>query len=222
MRILVVEDDPRMSSLIRRGLEEEGYAIDIANNGEECKALAENCPYDIFILDIILPGEDGFRVCQGLRGAGIKSPILMLTCKKDVSDKVKGLDCGADDYMSKPFSFEELYARVRALLRRQPEILQCVLKVGNLVLDTASKQVRTGQELLTLTSKEFSILELLMRHAGSVVNRSTIKEHVWNQSLDSGSNLVDVYIQRLRHKIGKEGTRIIQTVYGAGYKLVDL
>jgi two-component system OmpR family response regulator len=219
MRILVVEDDTKMASIIQRGLKEEGHAVDTAFDGSQCKALAARYSYDLFILDVVLTGEDGFAVCRTLRDSGVKSPVLMLTCKSEVADRVAGLDCGADDYMTKPFAFEELAARVRALLRRQPELVPAVLQAGKLVMDMARRQVWYDGRTVNLTLKEFAVLELLLRNPNSVVTRFAFEEHVWNQQLDSGSNLVDVYIQKLRQKVGEEGSRLIQTVHGVGYRL---
>jgi DNA-binding response OmpR family regulator len=222
MRILVVEDQKQLADIIKRGLSEEGYAVDAANTGEEGEMLAEGIPYDLIILDIILPHRNGLEVCQNLRHKKIKTPVLMLTAKDSVSDKVKGLDSGADDYMIKPFAFAELYARVRALLRREENVVPQKLQVGDLVIDISSRQVTRGQKKIELTGKEYAILEYLMRHPNIVITRLMLEQHVWNLEFDSTSNLVDVFIRRLRVKID-EGDKdsLIQTVKGAGYRIVS-
>lgn len=220
MRILIVEDQKRLAAAIKRGLTEEGYAVDIANDGEEGELLAASIPYDLIILDIILPKKDGISVCLGLRQKNIRTRILMLTCKDSVSDRVEGLDSGADDYMVKPFAHDELLARIRALLRRDISRGSTIIRVGDLSLDTGTKRVSLGEKPIELTSKEYSILEYLMSNPDMVITRRKIEEHVWDISLDSASNLVDVYIRRLRYKL-EEGGRpgIIETVRGAGYRL---
>ena len=221
MRILVVEDEKQLAEIIKRGLAEEGYAVDSVYSGEEGEVFAEEIPYDLIILDIILPHKNGLEVCQSLRQKKIKTPVLMLTARDNVGDKVKGLDSGADDYMVKPFAFEELYARVRALLRREENFVPQKLQVGDLVIDTSTRGVRRGQRDIDLTAKEYAILEYLMRHTNMVITRTMLEQHVWNLEFDSTSNLVDVFIRRLRRKIDeKEKDSLIQTVKGAGYRLV--
>jgi DNA-binding response OmpR family regulator len=221
MRILVVEDEKELAGIIKRGLIEEGYAVDTAYTGEEGEILAESIPYDLIILDVILPKKDGVEVCRSLRQKRIKSPITMLTAKDSISDRVKGLDSGADDYLVKPFAFEELYARVRALLRREENLLPQKLEAGDLVIDTTTRQVWKGRRLIELTGKEYAILEYLMRHPNLVITRTMMEQHIWNLELDSSSNLVDVYIRKLRRKIDSEGKEsLIQTVKGAGYRLI--
>jgi len=220
MRILVVDDDRRLSGIVRRGLLEETYAVDTAYDGEEGQYLAEVNSYDLVILDIMMPKKDGVEVCRDLRFRNINTPILMLTAKDAVEDRVKGLDAGADDYLVKPFAFSELLARVRALLRRESTTRSPELKVGNLVLNTLTREVWQGEQAIELTTKEYVILEYFMRHPNIVVTRTMLEEHAWDYDFDSLSNLVDVYIRRLRRKIDDDGEKsIIQTVRGAGYRL---
>lgn len=220
MRILIVDDDRRLVGIIRRGMLEEGYAADVAYDGEEGEYLAEINPYDLIILDIMMPKKDGVQVCQSLRARGINAPILMLTAKDAVEDRVKGLDAGADDYLVKPFAFNELAARIRALLRRESRTKSPELQVGDLVLNTVTRQARRGDREIELTTKEYAILEYFMRHPNAVITRTMIEEHAWDYDFDSFSNLVDVYIRRIRRKIDIEGEEsLIQTVRGAGYRL---
>jgi DNA-binding response OmpR family regulator len=223
MRILVVDDDRRLCTIIKRGLLEEAYAVDLAYDGEEGEYLAEVNPYDLIILDIMLPNKDGIEVCHELRSKKINTSILMLTAKDTVEDRVRGLDTGADDYLTKPFAFNELLARVRALLRREGMSKSPELRVGDLTLNTLTRQVWRGQRLIELTTKEYVILEYLMRHPNMVITRTMIEEHAWDYDFDSLSNLIDVYIRRLRRKIDNEGEdSLIQTVRGAGYRLKAL
>jgi DNA-binding response OmpR family regulator len=220
MRILVVDDDRRLCAVIKRGLLEEGYAVDLAHDGEEGEYLAEVNPYDLIILDIMMPNKDGIHVCHELRVKKINTPILMLTAKDAVEDRVKGLDTGADDYLVKPFAFNELLARVRALLRREGVSKSPELQVGDLTLNSLTRQVWRGQRPVELTTKEYVILEYFMRHPNVVVTRTMLEEHAWDYDFDSLSNLIDVYIRRLRRKIDNEGEdSLIQTVRGAGYRL---
>lgn len=220
MRILIVDDDLRLCDILKRGLEENTYAVDCVFDGEEGEVYGEENVYNLIILDIMLPGKNGFEVCRNLRAKGINTPILMLTGKDAVDDRVRGLDTGADDYLLKPFAFSELLARVRALLRRREQSKSPVLKAGNLTLNTITREVCWLDRQIDLTSKEYAILECLMRHANAVISRTMIEEHAWDYNLDSLSNLVDVYIRRLRQKIDPEqGKDIIQTIRGAGYKL---
>jgi DNA-binding response OmpR family regulator len=220
VRILVVDDDRRLSAVIKRGLLEEAYAVDLAYDGEEGEYMAEVNPYDLVILDIMLPGKDGIEVCRDLRTKKVNTPILMLTAKDTVEDRVKGLDVGADDYLVKPFAFNELLARVRAMLRREGMSKSPELRVGDLTLNTLTRQVWRGQRPVELTTKEYVILEYFMRHPNVVITRTMIEEHAWDYDFDSLSNLVDVYIRRLRRKIDAESEdSLIQTVRGAGYRL---
>jgi len=220
MRILVVDDDRRLCAVIKRGLLEEAYAVDVAYDGEEGEYLGEVNQYDAIILDIMLPSKDGIEVCHELRAKKINTPILMLTGRDTVEDRVRGLDTGADDYLVKPFAFSELLARVRALLRREGMSKSPELQVADLTLNTLTRQVWRGQRPVELTTKEYVILGYLMRHPNVVITRTMIEEHAWDYDFDSLSNLVDVYIRRLRRKIDIEGgASLIQTVRGAGYRL---
>jgi len=220
MRILVIDDDRRLCGIVKRGLLEEAYAVDVAYDGEEGEYMAEINPYDLIILDIMMPKKDGIQVCRELRSKRVNTLVLMLTARDAVEDRVKGLDAGADDYLVKPFAFNELLARIRALLRREGAFKSPELQGGDLVLDTLTRQVRRGQETIDLTTKEYAILEYFMRHPSMVITRTMLEEHVWNYDFDSMSNLIDVYIRRLRSKIDVEGEdSLIQTVRGAGYRL---
>lgn len=219
MRILVVEDEKEFTLLIRRGLTEDGYAVDVAYDGEEGESLAESTPYDLIVLDIVLPRKDGFQVCTNLRKKGISSRVLMLTGRDAVSDRIRGLDCGADDYLVKPFDFGELSARVRALLRRNSGHASPIIQIGNIMLNTTARLVKCNDNNIDLNNKEYSILEYLVLNADMVITRQMIEDHVWNFNLDANSNLVDVYISRIRTKLGKPGDDFIETVRGAGYRL---
>ncbi|MDD5094767.1 MAG: response regulator transcription factor [Dehalococcoidia bacterium] len=220
MRILVVDDDRRLCNIVKRGLQEDGYAVDLAYDGQEGEDLAGINPYDLIILDVMMPKKDGVAVCQSLRDDKINTPILILTAKDAVEDRVKGLDAGADDYLVKPFAFSELLARIRALLRRGGTSRSPEIQVGNLVLNTLSREARIGPKAIELTSKEYVILEYFMRHPNMVITRTMIEEHAWDYDFDSISNLVDVYIRRLRRKIDDENEEsLIQTMRGAGYRL---
>ena len=220
MRILIVEDELRMASLIRRGLLAEGVAADVAPNGEEALWMAEAHDYDSIVLDVMLPGIDGFETCRRLRANGVWAPVLMLTARDAVDDRVAGLDTGADDYLVKPFAFAELLARLRALVRRGDAERPSVLQVGDLTLDPAARQVRRGDEEISLSAKEFSLLETFMRRPGEVLSRLHLLEHAWDFAYENRSNVVDVYIRHLRRKIDEPfGRRSLETVRGAGYRL---
>jgi len=220
MRALVVEDESKMAALLRRGLQEEGFAVDIAANGEDGSWLGTENDYDVILLDVMLPDVDGFEVCRRLRAADRRAPILMLTARDGVQDRVAGLDAGADDYLTKPFSFDELLARVRALLRRGPSERPPVLTVGDLVLDPATRRVSRGGKEIDLTPKEFGLLDLFLRHPGEALSRTRILEHVWDFAYDGDSNVVDVYVRYLREKVDRPfGRRSIETVRGVGYRL---
>lgn len=220
MRVLLVEDEKKVAEFIRRGLKEEGYAVDVTRDGDEGLAMARETDYDLIILDIMLPGRDGFCVCEHVRSLGIETPILMLTARDDVKDKVRGLDAGADDYLTKPFAFEELLARIRALVRKRYRQAHTRLKVADLVLDRVSHRVTRGDREIELTPKEFALLEYLMMNAGSVVTRTMIAEHVWNLDFDTFTNVIDVYISYLRRKIDKDhDKKLIHTIKGRGYML---
>jgi len=220
MRILIVEDEKKIAGFIRRGLREENYAVDAAFDGLEGLRLAGENPYDLVILDVMLPGMNGIELCARLRGRGFSSPIMMLTARDRVEDKVKGLDSGANDYLAKPFAFEELLARVRALLRKPPGQAATTLKAGNLELDLlAHKTSRAGKEI-QLSAKESALLEFLIRKAGTVVTRTMIAEHVWDIHFDTDTNVIDVYINYLRKKIDAGAAKkLIHTVRGKGYIL---
>jgi heavy metal response regulator len=220
MRILVVEDEEKVASFIRKGLQEEHYAVDVALDGEEGLTMAQINPYDLVILDLMLPKLDGFRVLQRMRNDGVDAPVLVLTARDGVGDKVRGLDLGADDYLTKPFAFAELLARVRAILRRGRPQRAPVLKVADLTLDPASRRVMRAGKTIELTAKEFALLEYLMRHPGQVLTRTMISEHVWDQSFDSYTNVIDVYVNYLRKKIDQGfEPKLIQTIRGVGYVL---
>ncbi len=220
MRILVVEDERRLAAIIKRGLLEEGHSVDNAYDGEEALYMAETTPFDLIVLDIMLPKKDGIAVCRDLRVIKNNVPILMLTAKDSVEDRVKGLDSGADDYLIKPFAFGELLARVRALLRREAVPRTQKFQVRDLVMDTLTREIRRGNRNIDLTAKEYSILEYFMRRPNVVVTRTMLEENAWNYEFDSISNIIDVYIRRLRSKIDNEGEEsLIQTIRGVGYRM---
>jgi two-component system, OmpR family, response regulator len=222
MRILVVEDEAKMAALLRRGLREESYAVDIAETAEDAIWKGTENAYDAMILDVMLPDGNGFDVLRRVREAQQWAPVIMLTARDALADRVRGLDGGADDYLTKPFSFNELLARIRALLRRGASRRPAVLSVGSLELDPATRKVRVGKVPVDLTSREFSLLEFLLRHAGIVLSRTTIREHLWEDSFDGDSNVVDVYIRYLREKIDRRfGLSLIETLRGAGYRIRD-
>ena len=219
MRVLVVEDDVKMASLLRRGLVEEGLPADVARTSDDALWMAAATEYDAIVLDVMLPGADGFDVCRRLREAGMWSPVLMLTARDAVEDRVAGLDAGADDYLTKPFSFAELFARLRALARRPPVERPAVLEAGDLRLDPATRQVWRGETEIRLSAKEFALLETFMRRSGQVLSRYQLLEHCWDYGYENRSNVVDVYVRYLRQKIDRPfGRRSIETVRGAGYR----
>jgi two-component system OmpR family response regulator len=220
MRVLIVEDDVKLASLVRRGLSREGMAVDLAPNGEEALPRAEATQYDAIVLDVMLPGIDGFEVCRRLRAAEVWSPILMLTARDGVRDRVAGLDAGADDYLTKPFSYAELLARLRALFRRGRSERPSELRVGDLRLDPATRRAWRGETEVELSAKEFSVLETFMRRPGDVLSRFQLLEHAWDYDYENRSNVVDAYVGFLRRKIDRPfGVTSIQTVRGAGYRL---
>jgi heavy metal response regulator len=220
MRILVVEDEQKVASFIKRGLEEEGYAVDVAADGEEGLAIALECVHDLIILDIRLPKLDGLRVLRELRQEKVMTPVLLLTVRATIEDKVLGLDAGADDYLTKPFAFQELVARVRALLRRRAAADPAILQVADLTLDPARRTVSRGGERIELTPREFALLDYFMRNPGRVLTRAMIAEHVWDYTFDTTTNVIDVYVNYLRKKIdaGRE-PKLLHTVRGVGYVL---
>jgi two-component system, OmpR family, response regulator len=220
MRVLVVEDELKMASLIRRGLREEGMSADVAVKGEDALWMAGATDYDAIVLDVMLPGIDGYETCRRLRGDGVWSPVLMLTARDSVEDRVAGLDGGADDYLVKPFSFAELLARLRALARRGPVERPVLLEVGDLRLDPATRQVWRGEREIALSTKEFALLEVFMRRPGEVLSRFQLLEHAWDYDYENRSNVVDVYVRYLREKVDRPfGRDSIETVRGAGYRL---
>ncbi len=220
MRILVIEDDKKVAAFLQKGLREEQYAVDVCRNGEDAVYEAQVNPYDVIILDIMLPGKDGFTICRELRENNVLTPILMLTAKDSLEDKILGLSEGADDYLTKPFSFEELLARIRALLRRSQDYKTGSLKVGDLELDPLRRTVQRGGTPITLSGKEYALLEYLMRNQGIILSQSKIIDHVWDRNYDGTSNLINVYINHLREKIDKDAeVKLIKTVRGQGYKI---
>ncbi len=222
MRILLVEDERRLSNVIKKGLEEDGFAVDASFDGEEGQYMAESESYDLIILDVMLPKSDGITVCKNIRKKGNKTPILMLTAKSAVEDKVLGLDSGADDYMTKPFSFLELRSRVRALIRRTSHDATSTLTIANLTVDPLKHTVERDDKKITLTPKEFSILEFLLHHKNEVVTRTMVTEHVWDYNFEGMSNVVDVFLANLRKKIDKKTSKkLIHTVHGVGYKISE-
>jgi DNA-binding response OmpR family regulator len=220
MRILLIEDNRRLHASLRRSLEEDGYAVDSCYDGDDGEAYALSAPYDLIILDVMLPRKDGYQVCADLRSQKVRTPILMLTARDAIEDRVEGLDRGADDYLVKPFAMQELRARLRALLRRDlPEKTAC-LQIGDLTLDPGNHRVERAGLEVQLTSREFALLEYLMRNPNWLVTREMIEAHVWNYDFIPGSNVIDVYIRRLRRKIDEPfETKLLETVRGAGYRL---
>jgi len=220
MRVLIVEDEAKLAKLLERGLREEGYAADIAGRGEDALWMAAATSYDVLVLDVMLPGVDGFEVCRRLRNDGVWAPVLMLTARDDVDDRVTGLDAGADDYLAKPFAFDELLARLRALTRRSPVERPVVIEVGGLRLDPAAHRAWRGEVEIQLSAKEFALLERFMRRPGVVLTRAQLLDAAWDMAFESRSNIVDVYIRYLREKIDRPfGCDSIETVRGVGYRL---
>jgi two-component system OmpR family response regulator len=220
MRVLIVEDEPKMAALLRRGLRSEGLVAEVVPRGEDALWAATGTSFDAILLDVMLPGLDGFETCRRLRAEGVWAPVLMLTARDEVEDRVRGLDGGADDYLTKPFSFAELMARLRALVRRGPVERPAVLEAGDLRLDPARRQVWRGETEVALSAKEFALLETFMRHPGYVLSRTDLLERVWDYDYEHRSNVVDVYVRYLREKIDRPfGTSTIETVRGAGYRL---
>ena len=220
MRILLVEDEPRMANVIAKGLREQSYAVDIAEDGDAALYQAAINDYDLIVLDVLLPVRDGFEVCRELRARGDTTPVLMLTARATVDDRITGFDAGADDYLTKPFSFRELLARVRALLRRDSQRRPDVFQLDDLIVDSASHRVSRASREIELTAKEYALLEYLARRAGQLVSRSEIAAHVWDDSFDPFSNTIEVYMNRLRKKIDEEhSTKLLHTRRGEGYIL---
>ena len=222
MRILIIEDEKKVAAFIKRGLEQESYAVDVVEDGVEGQHYAEINEYDAIILDIMLPIVDGIEVLKTLRKKGILTPVILLTARDALLDKIKGLDTGADDYLTKPFVFDELLARIRSLLRRKATVKEAVIRVADLEVDTASHQVKRGGKSVSLSAKEYALLEFLAYRKGSVVSRTDIVEHIYNEEVEMDSNVVDVYINYLRNKIDKDHRKkLIHTVRGAGYILKE-
>jgi DNA-binding response OmpR family regulator len=220
MRILVVEDNHRLSTSLKLNLAHEGYSVDSAYDGQEGQDLAELAPYDLIILDVLLPAKDGFEVCRDLRRRRIHTPILLLTARDSVDDRVEGLNCGADDYLVKPFAMRELLARLRALLRRQQPYQPGRLEMGSLVVDPSTHTALRAGQPIELTPKEFALLEFLLRHPNQVVTRQLIEQHIWNYDFECESNVIDVYVRRLRRKIDDPfPVKLLTTVRGIGYRL---
>jgi DNA-binding response OmpR family regulator len=221
MRILVVEDERKVAAFVRQGLVEEGHAVEVAADGDAAlEAVADGPPFDLVVLDVMLPKRNGLDVLRSLRGLRVQTPVLLLTARDGVADKVAGLDAGADDYLAKPFAFEEFLARVRALLRRGRGGAEPVLRLADLSLDPATRAVRRGRRRITLTAREYALLEYFLRNAGRVLTRPMITQHVWGMDWDPQSNIVDVYVGYLRRKVDADGElRLVQTVRGAGYML---
>ncbi len=220
MRVLVIDDEPKLSALVARALREEGHAADVAAEGNEALWMAQAAPYDAIVLDVMLPGIDGFEILRRLRANQVWTPVLMLTARDAITDRVGGLDAGADDYLTKPFSFDELLARIRAIVRRGPVERPTVIEVGDLRLDPAGRRAWRGTSELTLTAREFAILELFMRRPGQVLTRLQLLDGAWDMAFESRSNIVDVYIRYLREKVDRPfGLSSIETVRGVGYRL---
>ena len=222
MRVLVVEDDIGMASLLHRSLLKQGYVVEMAGNGTDALWNVLEHDFDVVVLDAMIPAPDGFEVCRRMRAEGRWAPVLMLTARDSVGDRVRGLDAGADDYLTKPFALAELHARLRSLTRRDPRERPVQLRCGDLVLDPVSRQVQRAEQALELTAKEFGLLEELMRHPGEVLSRTHLLEHVWDVAYEGDSNVVDVYVRYVRNKIDRPfGRDSLQTVRGSGYRLVD-
>jgi|SRR5208337_500265 len=222
MRILIVEDEKPLADVIKQGLHEEGYAVDVAYNGEDGLFMAENEPSDLIILDIMLPIVDGITILKKIRKRGIKSPVLMLTARDALSDKISGLDSGADDYLTKPFLFEELLARMRALLRRSSEVKSAMTEIGDLAINMATHEVTRSGKDISLTAKEYALLEYMALNKNQVLSRTSLTEHLYDQDFNLDSNVIDVFINRLRTKIDKGFHKgLIQTLRGAGYMLKE-
>lgn len=224
MNILVVEDEPRIARLIKRGLKEEGYAVDIAVDGLQALDKFEINNYDLIVLDIMLPKKDGLSVCRDIRKQNSNVPVLLLTARGDAKDKVMGLDSGADDYLAKPFSFDELFARIRALLRRSPQAVPITLRLGDLSMNTVTREVRRNNKLITLTAREYNLLDYFIRNKGIALSKAQILDHVWDYNYDGMSNIIETYVKYLRQKlqVAPDSAKLIHTVRGHGYVLKEV
>jgi DNA-binding response OmpR family regulator len=223
MRILVVEDDPKIGNFVKHGLEQERFLVEMVENGNQAIEYVMNSIFDAIVLDVILPGKDGFSVLREMREAGVSTPLILLSARDDIDDRVRGLDLGADDFIGKPFALEELSARLRAILRRTMPDKTTKLKCGDLILDTVSHiAIRDGKEI-ELTTKEYTLLEYFMRNKNRILSRSTITQHVWKHNFDPDSNIIDVYVKRLRIKVDyKKSKQLMQSIRGVGYRMRDL
>jgi DNA-binding response OmpR family regulator len=220
MKVLVVEDEKKIASFIRKGLEAQGFMVEVTHHGDEGYTLATTRPYDVLVLDIMLPGRDGLSILRNLRERRMSVPVILLSARSELNERLEGLNLGADDYLTKPFYIEELIARIQAVARRASGTPQSLLQVEDLTLDLITHEVKRGDRKIELTAREFALLERLMRSPGRVFTRVQISEQVWNYDFDPGSNLVDVYIQRLRKKIGDTGpVKLIETIRGVGYRM---
>jgi len=222
MRITLIEDEKQLANIIKKGLQEEGYSVDVAHDGEEGLYMVENFPSDVVILDIMLPVLDGISILSSMRKKGIKTPVLLLTAKDTITDKIKGLDSGADDYLTKPFEFGELLARIRALIRRKADIKDTVIRIGDLEINTANHEIKRGGKIVQLSSKEYAMLQYMAYNKDKIVSRTDLIEHIYDENFDANSNVLDVYVNYLRNKIDKGfKKKLIHTVRGAGYILKD-
>jgi DNA-binding response OmpR family regulator len=222
MRITLIEDEKQLSGIIKKGLEEEGYSVDAAYDGEEGLYMAENLPSDVIILDVMLPIMDGISILKSIRKNGIKTPVLLLTARDAITDKIKGLDSGADDYLTKPFEFGELLARIRALIRRKTDVKDTIIRIGDLEINTANREIKRGGKTVQLSAKEYTILQYMAYNRDKIVSRTDLIEHIYDENFDANSNVLDVYINFLRNKIDKGfKKKLIHTVRGAGYILKE-
>lgn len=222
MRITLIEDEKQLANIVKKGLEEEGYSVDVAHDGEEGLYMVENYPADVIILDIMLPLLDGFSILSSMRKKGIKTPVLLLTAKDTITDKIKGLDSGADDYLTKPFEFGELLARIRALIRRKADIKDTVIRICDLEINTANREIKRGGRTIQLSAKEYAMLQYMAYNKDKIVSRTDLIEHIYDENFDANSNVLDVYVNFLRNKIDKGfKKKLIHTVRGAGYILKE-
>lgn len=222
MRITLIEDEKQLANIVKKGLEEEGYSVDVAHDGEEGLYMVENYPSDVVILDVMLPLLDGFSILSSMRKKGIKTPVLLLTARDTITDKIKGLDSGADDYLTKPFEFGELLARIRALIRRKADIQDTIIRIGDLEINTANREIKRGGKTIQLSAKEYAMLQYMAYNKDKIVSRTDLIEHIYDENFDTNSNVLDVYVNFLRNKIDKGfKKKLIHTVRGAGYILKE-